>query len=75
MMRCWLNYMSPVSRTPNSCIQIEFLFVLFLLVLRLLAGITLVVWLIVLHKITCTTAGVGVSVAKAQHPWKVVVGP
>ena len=36
-----------------------------LLVLRLLAGITLVVWLIVLHKIA-TTIGGGVSVAKAQ---------
>ena len=33
-----------------------------------------VVWLIVLHKIA-TTVGGGVSVAKAQHPWMVVVGP
>ena len=46
---------------------------LFLLVLRLLAGITLVVRLIVFHKIAAT-AGVGVSVAKAIH-WKAVVGP
>ena len=46
---------------------------LVLLVPRLLAGITLVVWLIVLHKIV-TTVGGGVSVAKAQHPWMVVVG-
>jgi hypothetical protein len=28
---------------------------------------------VVLHKITLTT-GVGVSVAKAHHPWTVVVG-
>jgi hypothetical protein len=68
VMRCWLNCMSPVFRTPNLCIQIEFLFVLFLLVLRLLAEITLVDWLIVLHKITRTTAGVGVTVTKEQHP-------
>ena len=46
---------------------------MFLLVPRLLAGITLVVWLIVLHKIA-TAVGAGVSVAKAQHPWMVVVG-
>jgi ABC-type transporter Mla maintaining outer membrane lipid asymmetry permease subunit MlaE len=38
---------------------------LFLLVPRLLAGITLVVWLIVLHKIM-TAVGGGVSVAKVQ---------
>ena len=38
---------------------------LFLIVPRLLAGINLVVWLIVLHKIT-TAVGGGVSVAKAQ---------
>jgi hypothetical protein len=44
-----------------------------LLVLRLLAGITLVVWLVVIRKIV-TTAGIGVSIAKAQHPWMVVVG-
>jgi hypothetical protein len=31
-------------------------------------------WVIVLHKITSTT-GVGVSVAKAQHLWMIVVGP
>jgi ABC-type transporter Mla maintaining outer membrane lipid asymmetry permease subunit MlaE len=40
------------------------LFYLFLLVPRLLAGITLVVWLIMLHKIT-TAIGGGISVAKA----------
>ena len=32
------------------------------------------VWLIVLHK-TAIVVGGGVSVAKAQHPWMVVVGP
>ena len=32
------------------------------------------VWLIVLHKIAMAVEG-GVSVAKAQHPWMVVVGP
>ena len=47
---------------------------LVLLVPRLLAGITLVVWLIMLHKIA-TALGGGVSVAKVQHPWMVVVGP
>jgi hypothetical protein len=31
-------------------------------------------WVVVLYKITSTT-GVGVSVAKAHHPWTVVVGP
>jgi hypothetical protein len=31
-------------------------------------------WVVVLHKITSTT-GVGVSVAKAQRPWTVVVEP
>jgi hypothetical protein len=51
---------------------IECLFYLFLLVLRLLAGITLVVWLVVIRKIV-TTTGIGVSIAKA-HPWMVVVG-
>jgi hypothetical protein len=46
-------------------LQLSCLFYLFLLVPRLLAGITLVVWLIVLHKIT-TAVGGGVSVAKTQ---------
>ena len=55
-------------------LQLSCLFYLFLLVPRLLVEITLVVWLIVLHKIT-TAVGGGVSVAKAQHPWMVVVGP
>jgi hypothetical protein len=31
-------------------------------------------WVVMLHKITSTT-GFGVSVAKAQHPWTVVVKP
>ena len=44
-----------------------------MLVPPLLAGITLVVWLIMLHKIARAVGG-GVSVAKAQHPWMVVVG-
>ena len=55
-------------------LQLSCLFYLFLLVPRLLVGITLVVWLIVLHKIAIAVGG-GVSVAKAQHPWMVVVGP
>jgi hypothetical protein len=45
---------------------------LVLLVLRLLVRIILVVWLIVLHKIAASIGG-GVSVAKAHHPWMVVV--
>jgi hypothetical protein len=57
-----------------SIFAIELLVLLVLLVPRLLAGITLVVWLIVLQKIA-TAVGGGVSVAKAQHPWMVVVGP
>ena len=56
-----------------SIFAIELL-VLLVLVPRLLARITLVVWLIVLHKIA-TAVGGGVSVAKAQHPRMVVVGP
>jgi hypothetical protein len=47
-----------------SIFAIELLVLLVLAVPRLLAGITLVVWLIVLHKIT-TAIGGGVSVAKA----------
>jgi hypothetical protein len=40
-------------QNPNHIVFSDWLlFILFLLVLRLLAGITLVVWLIVLHKIT-----------------------
>ena len=49
----------------NPYLQLSCLFYLFLLVPRFLVGITLVVWLIVLHKIA-TAIGGGVSVAKAQ---------
>ena len=55
-------------------LQLSCLFYLFLLVPQLLVGITLVVWLIVLHKIAMAIGG-GVWVAKAQHPWMVVVRP
>jgi hypothetical protein len=55
-------------------LTIQCLFYLFLLVLRLLEG-QVSSWLgLVLQKIT-STMGVGVSVAKAQRRWTVVVGP
>ena len=57
------------------------IFAIELLVLLVLASSSiacktsaLVVWLIVLHKIAMAVGG-GVSVAKAQHPWMVVVRP
>ena len=57
-----------------SIFAIELLVLLVLPCSRLLAGITLVVWLIMLHKIA-TTIGGAVLVAKVQHDWMVVVGP
>ena len=80
---CWLDHPFYLIQTPTLWVQIGFsspylqlscLFYLFLLVPRLLAGITLVDWLIVLHKIVIAIGG-GVSVAKGKHPWMVVVGP
>ncbi|WP_223699843.1 hypothetical protein, partial [Escherichia coli] len=71
---CQLDHQFYSIQNPNFMIsdwflapylQFSFLFYLFLLVPRLLAGITLVVWLIVLHKIAAAIGG-GVSVAKAQ---------
>ena len=71
---CRLDHPFYLIQNPNfvssdwfftSIFAIELLVSLFLLVLRLLAGITLVVWLIALHKIAAAVGG-GVSVAKAQ---------
>ena len=74
---CQLDHPFYLIQNPNFMSSDWFftsIFAIELFVPRLLAGITLVVWLIVLHKIT-TAIGGGVSVAKAQHPWMVVVGP
>ena len=76
---CRLDHPFYLIQNPNFVssdwffISIFAIELLVLLVPRLLAGITLVVWLIVLHKIAIAVGG-GVPVAKAQHPWMVVVG-
>jgi hypothetical protein len=62
------------ASTLHIHLTIQCLFYLFLLVLRLLAGQVPSCWVVVLHKITSTTE-VGVSVAKTQCPWTVVVEP
>jgi hypothetical protein len=62
------------ASTLHIHLTIQYLFYLFLLVLRLLAEQVPSWWVVVLHKTTLTT-GVGVSVTKVQHPWTVVVAP
>jgi hypothetical protein len=53
--------------------QFSYLFYLFLLILPLLVGQMLHWPGVALHKIAAAVEG-GVLVAKAQHPWKAVVG-
>jgi hypothetical protein len=60
--------------TFNYISYFQYLFYLFLLFLRLLAE-RVPSWPgVALHKIMATIGGC-VSVAKAQHPWKAIVGP